>query len=78
MKHSKDPLVSDQETGVYFWCHTDANGDGVNFSNRPHSLLPIRCDRHDWWTDKPCRACGTDEYMRTRDKQMVFDFQEVA
>ena len=54
-KRAKDTFVSNQETGLYFWCHSDETRV-YNFSNRPHELLPHHCDEHEWWSDVPCRA----------------------
>ena len=51
----KDPFVSDQEAG-YFWRTNVLDDVEVQFSNRPHELLPHHCAEHDWYTDKPCPA----------------------
>lgn len=52
----KDPFVSDQEAGLYFWRTDGLDGVEVQLSNRPHELLPNHCAEHNWYSDKPCPA----------------------
>lgn len=58
-----DPFVSNQETGVYFWCHSDADGR-YQFSNHPHALLSHYCPVHRWYSDAPCRAEHSMEFAK--------------
>lgn len=57
-------FVSDPDAGLYFWSHSTADGSHVQYSNRPHPLLPHRCDVHDWYSAAPCQACEVGPYVR--------------
>lgn len=49
------PLESDKARDLWFWSWT-VDGRTVDFSNKPHPLLPHRCDFHDWYSSEPCGA----------------------
>lgn len=59
-----DPFISNEAASLYFWHHTETGGRKVQFSNKPHELLPHHCERHGWWSDVACREMHGAEQMR--------------
>ncbi len=56
MRRNSSTFESNQETGVYFWHGGLEDGTEIQYSNRPHELLPHHCKEHGWYSDKPCPA----------------------
>lgn len=59
-------FASDPDASLYFWSHGTADDGRVQYSNRPHPLLPFRCDVHDWYSDAACQACELGPYVPGR------------
>jgi hypothetical protein len=50
------PLESDPSRDLWFWQHTREGGRHVEFSNKPHPLLPHHCAFHGYYSNEPCTA----------------------
>jgi hypothetical protein len=70
MKRRKDgvpPLESDPERNLWFWQHTAEDGHYIEFSNKPHPLLPHRCNFHGWYVSEPCPSLHAKTSKRERE-----------